>query len=82
MRLQRVTCCISAVGVLGLGVVSASEASAAEAPSCVGQFVMVLAPQSAGAFGGFVRVVARTTDPNLGVGDVAPDATSDHGDCS
>jgi hypothetical protein len=43
---------------------------------------MAAAPQSAGAFGGFVRVVARTTDPNLGVGDVAPDATSDHSACS
>ena len=78
MRLRRVICCIGAAGVVGLGVIGASPSSAAEGPSCVGQFVMAAAPQSAGAFGGFVRVVARTTDPNLGVGDVAPDATSDH----
>jgi hypothetical protein len=82
MTLRRVTCCIGAAGVVGLGVIGASPASAAEGPSCVGQFVMAAAPQSAGAFGGFVRVVARTTDPNLGVGDVAPDATGDHGACS
>jgi uncharacterized membrane protein YeiH len=82
MTSRRVICCVCAAGTLGLGVVSASQASAAEAPSCVGQFVMALAPHSGGAFGGFVRDVARTTEPNLGVGDVAPDATSDHGDCS
>jgi hypothetical protein len=82
MRLRRVICCIGAAGVVGLGVIGASPSSAAEGPSCVGQFVMAAAPQSAGAFGGFVRVVARTTDPNLGVGDVAPDATSDHSACS
>jgi hypothetical protein len=82
MTLRRVTCCIGAVGSLGLGVVGASEASAAQTPSCVGQFVMALAPHSAGAFGGFVGEAARATEPNLGVGDVAPDATSDHGDCS
>jgi hypothetical protein len=82
MTLRRVACCISAVGILGLGAASASEASAAEAPSCVGQFVVALAPQSAGAFGEIVRDVAQTTEPNLGVGDVAPDATSDHGSCS
>jgi uncharacterized membrane protein YeiH len=82
MTLRRVTCCIGAAGVVAFGVAGASPASAAEGPSCVGQFVMAAAPQSAGTFGGFVRVVARTTDPNLGVGDVAPDATSDHGACS
>ena len=82
MTLRRVTCCIGAAGVLSLGVVGASPASAAEGPSCVGQFVMANAPHSAGAFGGFVRVVAQTTQPNLGVGDVAPDATSDHSACS
>jgi uncharacterized membrane protein YeiH len=80
--LRRVACCISAVGILGFGVVGASGASAAQAPSCVGQFGMALAPQSAGALGGFVRDVARTTEPNLGVGDVAPDATSEHDNCS
>jgi uncharacterized membrane protein YeiH len=68
--------------MFGLGALSATGASAAEAPSCVGQFVMATAPHSAGAFGGFVRDVARTTEPNLGVGDVAPDATSDHSACS
>jgi hypothetical protein len=82
MTLRRISCCIGAAGVLGLGVVGATPASAAEGPSCVGQFVMAAAPHSSGAFGGFVRVVARTTEPNLGVGDVAPDATSDHGACS
>jgi hypothetical protein len=82
MTLRRVTCCIGVVGILGSGVVGASAASAAEAPSCVGQFVTALAPHSAGAFGGVVREVAQTTDPNLGLGDVAPDATSDHGSCS
>jgi hypothetical protein len=82
MTVRRVTCCVGAVAGLGLGVLGASEASAAESPSCVGQFVMALAPHSAGAFGGFVGQVARTTEPNLGVGDVAPDATSDHGDCA
>jgi hypothetical protein len=82
MTLRRITCYISAAGVVGLGVVGASPAGAANAPSCVGQFVMAAAPQSAGAFGEFVAVVARTTEPNLGVGDVAPDATSDHGACS
>ena len=80
MTLRRVICCIGAAGVVGMGVVGAPPASAA--PSCVGQFVMVAAPQSAGGFGAFVQDVARTTDPNLGVGDVAPDATSDHGACS
>jgi hypothetical protein len=80
MTLRRVICCIGAAGVVGLGVVGASAASAA--PSCVGQFVMAAAPHSAGGFGGFVQDVARTTDPNLGVGDVAPDATSDHDACS
>jgi hypothetical protein len=82
MKLRRVTCCIGAVGAVALGVAGASPASAAEGPSCVGQFVMAAAPQSAGAFGGFVRVVAQTTEPNLGIGDVAPDATSDHDACS
>jgi hypothetical protein len=82
MTLRRVTCCIGAIGAVGLAVAGASPASAAEGPSCVGQFVMAAAPQSAGAFGAFVRVVAQTTDPNLGVGDVAPDATSDHDACS
>jgi hypothetical protein len=43
---------------------------------------MATAPHSAGVFGAFVRDVARTTEPNLGAGDVAPDATSDHHDCS
>jgi hypothetical protein len=43
---------------------------------------MAIAPHSGGTFGGFVRDVARTTEPNLGVGDVAPDATSDHGGCT
>lgn len=80
MTLRRISCGFGAIVVLGLGV--ASEASAAQAPSCVGQFVMALAPHSSGAFGGFVRDVARTTEPNLGLGDVAPDATSDHGECS
>jgi uncharacterized membrane protein YeiH len=82
MSSPRVISCVCAVGTLALGSVSVSQASAAQAPSCVGQFVMVLAPHSSGAFGGFVRDVARTTEPNLGVGDVAPDATSDHSDCS
>jgi hypothetical protein len=82
MTLRRVTCCIGAAGVVALGAVGASPASAAEGPSCVGQFVMAAAPQSAGAFGGFVQGVARTTEPNLGLGDVSPDATSDHGACS
>jgi hypothetical protein len=80
MTLRRVIVCIGAAGVVGLG--ATSPASAADGPSCVGQFVKAAAPQSAGTFGGFVRVVARTTDPNLGVGDVALDATSDHGACS
>jgi hypothetical protein len=78
----RVICGVCAAATVGLGIVGASQASAAQAPSCVGQFVMVLAPHSSGAFGGFVRGVAQTTEPNLGVGDVAPDATSDHGACS
>jgi hypothetical protein len=82
MTLRRVTCAIGATALLGLGAVNASAASAAEGPSCVGQFVMAVAPHSAGGFGGFVNVVARTTEPNLGVGDVAIDATSDHGHCS
>jgi hypothetical protein len=43
---------------------------------------MANAPHSAGAFGGFVRDVAQSIEPNLGVGDVAPDATNDHTDCS
>ena len=82
MTPRRVTCVIGAAGVMGLGVVGSSPASAAQGPSCVGQFVMAAAPQSGGAFGGFVNDVARTTDPNLGLGDVAPDATSDHDACS
>ena len=82
MTLRRVTCCIGAAGVVALGAVGASPASAAEGPSCVGQFVMAAAPQSAGAFGAFVRVVAQSTDPNLGLGDVAPDATAAHDACS
>jgi hypothetical protein len=82
MTLRQVICFIGAVGVVGLGVVGSSSASAAQGPSCVGQFVMAAAPHSAGAFGGFVNDVARTTDPNLGVGDVAPEATSAHDACS
>jgi len=82
MSLRQVISCLCAVGALGLGGVGAAQASAAQPPSCVGQFVMALAPHSGGAFGGFVRDVARTTEPNLGVGDIAPDATSDHTDCS
>jgi uncharacterized membrane protein YeiH len=81
MTLRR-ACCLGTVGMFGLGALGATGAPAAEAPSCVGQFVKATAPHSAGAFGGFVRDVARTTEPNLGVGDVAPDATSDHSACS
>jgi hypothetical protein len=77
MTLRRVWC-IGTVGIFSLGALSATGASAAETPSCVGQFVTAAAPHGAGAFGGFVRDVARTTEPNLGVGDLAPDATSDH----
>jgi hypothetical protein len=82
MTLRRVTCGIGTVALLAVSGLGTTEASAAQQPSCVGQFVMALAPHSAGAFGGFVADVARTTEPNLGVGDVAPDATSDHGACS
>ena len=81
MTLRRSACSVGAVGLLALGVLS-PDATAAQAPSCVGQFVMANAPHSAGAFGGFVSDVAQTTEPNLGVGDVAPDATSDHASCS
>ena len=82
MTARPLICCIGVLGALGLGAVTASQASAAGAPSCVGQFAMAIAPHSGGTFGGFVRDVARTTEPNLGVGDVAPDATSDHGGCT
>jgi hypothetical protein len=81
MALRRRTCLIGTVVVLGLGTLGPT-ASAQEGPSCVGQFVMAAAPHSAGTFGGFVRVVAKTTQPNLGVGDVAVDATRDHASCS
>ena len=82
MTLRRVKCCIGVAGVVALGAVGASPAGAAEGPSCVGQFVMAAAPHSAGGFGGFVQVVAKTTDPNLGLGDVSPDATSPHDACT
>jgi hypothetical protein len=81
MTVRRTTSWIAAVGVLAFGGL-VSTAGAAQAPSCVGQFVMANAPGSAGAFGGFVSEVARTTEPNLGIGDVAVDATSSHDDCS
>jgi hypothetical protein len=82
MTRQRGACWIVTVALLAVGSLSPTAANAAQAPSCVGQFVMALAPHSAGAFGGFVRDVAQSTEPNLGVGDVAPDATSDHTSCS
>jgi hypothetical protein len=82
MTPRRATCWIGTVGLLALGSFSPAAAHAAQPPSCVGQFVMANAPHSAGAFGGFVSDVARTTEPNLGVGDVAPDATRDHTSCS
>ena len=62
---------------------SAAAPAAATSPnaSCVGQFVTVFAPQSAGEFGGFVRVVAQTTEPNLGFADVSVDARAPHDQC-
>ena len=79
MTLRQGTRWVATVAVLAIG--SLGPASANAAPSCVGQFVMAAAPQSAGAFGQFAQEAAKTTEPNLGLGDVSPDATSDHSSC-
>jgi hypothetical protein len=74
-------CCVLTTGLFGLAAFGPTAANAQQAPSCTGQFVMSVAPQSAGAFGAFARNAAQTADPNLGIGDISPEARSDHSAC-
>jgi hypothetical protein len=74
---------LAAIAVVSVALAVASAAGGASPKaSCVGQFVAAVAPQSSGAFGQFVTVVAQTTEPNLGLGDVAVDATAPHDQCA
>jgi hypothetical protein len=75
---------LAAIAVVSgaLAVASAAGAGVSPEASCVGQFVAAVAPQNSGAFGQFVQGVAQTTEPNLGLGDVAVDATAPHDQCS
>ena len=74
---------LAAIAVVSVALAAASGAGGASPKaSCVGQFVAAVAPQSSGAFGSFVMGVAQTTEPNLGVGDVAVDATAPHDQCT
>jgi len=75
---------LGAIAVVSVALAVAGVAGGGVSPkaSCVGQFVAAVAPQNSGAFGQFVAVVAQTTEPNLGLGDVAVDATAAHDQCT
>ena len=74
---------LAAIAVVSGVLAVAAPAGGAVSPdaSCVGKFVIAVAPQNSGAFGQFVAGLTRTTEPNLGLGDLVGDATAPHDRC-